>query len=144
MGKCGIIRLCDQKDSSPVEWYARACSGPSTPQLDSLRTCTLVLCIFVVLASAVSPIDDPFQAEYGNPSRTRVMAVKARYSEALRAPCSLMNAITGATQPALARSELSVPRDLWSNVSVEGFFGSNAIRPPPARPAKVDFLPPAH
>ena len=132
VGKFGIIGLCDQEEhGSAVAWYARACSGLSASQLDSLRTCALVLCIFVLLVSAVSPIDDAFQPEYGNPSHARVMAVKARHNDAPRSPHLFTNAITGAIQPALARSEVSIPRGLSSNVIVEGFFGSNGIRPPP-------------
>lgn len=132
MGKFGIIRLCDQEEhGSAVEWYARACSGLSAHQLGSLRTCALVLCIFVVLVSAVSPVDDAFQSEYGNPFHARVVVAKARYNDAPRSPRLLTDAITGATQPTLARSEVSLPRDLSSNVLVEGFFKSNGIRPPP-------------
>ncbi len=130
VGKFGIIHLCDQEEhGSPVQWCTRAC--PSAPQLRSLRTCALMLCIFAILASAISPVDDAFQPEYGYPSHARVMAVKAKYNGAPRSPRLLTNAITGATQPALARSELSVPRDLWGNAPVEVSFGSNGIRPPP-------------
>ena len=133
VGKFGINRLCDQEEpGSPGQWYAMACLALNTSQLGFLRTCALVLCIFVVLASAVSPVDDAFQPDYGNPSHARVMAVKARYNDASRSPRLLTNAITGATQPALARSQVFVRRDLLSNVPVEGFlFGPNGIRPPP-------------
>ena len=103
----------------------------SAPQLRSPRSCVLALCILVLFVSAISPVDDAVQQDYRTPSHTTVMAVKPRCGDTLRSPHLLAIAITGGTQPGLTRSEVSASCALSSNLSVEDFFKSYRIRPPP-------------
>ena len=109
-----------------------ACSGLSAPQLPPPLTSVLALCTIVLFVSAISPVDDEVQKDYRLPSHVRVMAVKARCGNALRAPHLIPIALTGGIQPNLAKGRaVRIPRRTSSNLPIEDFFKSYRIRPPP-------------
>jgi hypothetical protein len=96
--------------------------------------CVFWLCLFVLVVSAISPVDDDVQRDFGTPTHVRVSVAKA--GPAART-CSarflaLAIAITR-TQPTIARSERpqsNAPRYTAPN---ESFRPSLGMRPPPTR-----------
>src|SRR5919197_4295842 len=93
--------------SRPYRLKCLGCPVISAPQLPSASSCVFALCIFVLLVSAISPVDDAVQQDYGTLSHARVIAVKAGCGGALRPPHLTAIATTGGTQPGLMRSEVS-------------------------------------
>src|SRR5919201_823338 len=91
--------------SRPFFLKCLGCPVISAPQLPSARSCVLALCIFVLLVSAISPVDDAVQQDYGSLSHARVIAVKAGCGGALRPPPLTAIPTTGGTPPALMRRE---------------------------------------